>query len=144
MASQVLSGTGDVTYTNNTGQNVRIVINYMKTRLVSTTGLQPSFYTMSWASGVSLRVDSIGGSIGRNISFFNVAGSSRSSGTGVSGNNYGANMDTGGTSEALAAEGAPVELIIAPGDTFSVVGGTESSRTIEIGPYNIVVIPEAG
>ena len=30
MASQVLTGTGDVTYTNNTGQNVRIVINYMK------------------------------------------------------------------------------------------------------------------
>ena len=48
------------------------------------------------------------------------------------------------SAEALAAEGAPVELIIAPGDTFSVVGGTESSRTIEIGPYNIVVIPEAG
>ena len=141
MASQVLSGTGDVTYTNNTGQNVRIVINYMKTRLVSSSGLLPSFYTMSWASGVSLRVDSVGGSIGRNISFYNRTGGSTG---GVTGNNYGANMDTGGTSEALAAEGAPVELIIAPGDTFSVVGGTENSRTIEIGPYNIVVIPEAG
>jgi len=139
MASQVLSGTGDVTYTNNTGQNVRIVINYMKTRLVSSSGLLPSFYTMSWASGVSLRVDSLGGSIGRNISFYN-----RTSTGGVNGNNYGANMDTGGTSEALAAEGAPVELVIAPGDTFSVVGGTENSRTIEIGAYNIVVIPEGG
>ena len=141
MASQVLSGTGDVTYTNNTGQNVRIVINYMKTRLVSTSGLLPSFYTMSWASGVSLRVNSLGGSIGRNISFYNRTGGSTG---GVTGNNYGANMDTGGTSEAVAAEGAPVELIIAPGDTFSVVGGTENSRTIEIGPYNIVVIPEGG
>jgi len=113
MASQVLSGTGDVTYTNNTGQNVRIVINYMKTRLVSSSGLLPSFYN-------------------------------RTSTGGVNGNNYGANMDTGGTSEALAAEGAPVELVIAPGDTFSVVGGTENSRTIEIGAYNIVVIPEGG
>ena len=41
-------------------------------------------------------------------------------------------MDTGGTSEALAAEGAPVELVIAPTETFSVVGGTENSRTIEL------------
>tara|TARA_B100000085_G_scaffold42227_1_gene35284 strand:- start:432 stop:722 length:291 start_codon:yes stop_codon:yes gene_type:complete len=96
---------------------------------------------MSWASGVSLRVDSVGGSIGRNISFYNRTGGSTG---GVNGNNYGANMDTGGTSEALAAEGAPVELVIAPGDTFSVVGGTENSRTIEIGAYNIVVIPEGG
>ena len=37
MASQVLSGTGDVTYTNNTGQNVRIVINYMRIYNTSST-----------------------------------------------------------------------------------------------------------
>ena len=30
MAAQVLSGSGNVTYTNSTGQNVRIVINYLK------------------------------------------------------------------------------------------------------------------
>jgi hypothetical protein len=29
MASQVLVGSSNVTYTNNTGQNVRLVINYM-------------------------------------------------------------------------------------------------------------------
>ena len=29
MAAQVLSGTGNVTYTNTTGQNVRIVVNYV-------------------------------------------------------------------------------------------------------------------
>lgn len=29
MASQVLSGAGNATYTNNTGQNVRLIINYM-------------------------------------------------------------------------------------------------------------------
>ena len=29
MAAQVLSGTGNVTYTNSTGQNVRVVINYL-------------------------------------------------------------------------------------------------------------------
>ena len=30
MAAQVLSGSGNVTYTNSTGQNVRLVINYLK------------------------------------------------------------------------------------------------------------------
>ena len=30
MAATVLSGTGNVSYTNNTGQNVRIVTNYLK------------------------------------------------------------------------------------------------------------------
>ena len=29
MASQVLSGASNPSYTNNTGQNVRVVINYM-------------------------------------------------------------------------------------------------------------------
>ena len=29
MAAQVLSGSGNVTFTNTTGQNVRIVINYV-------------------------------------------------------------------------------------------------------------------
>ena len=29
MAAQVLSGSGNVTYTNTTGQNVRIVLNYV-------------------------------------------------------------------------------------------------------------------
>ena len=30
MAAQVLSGSGNVSYTNSTGQNVRLVINYLK------------------------------------------------------------------------------------------------------------------
>lgn len=44
MASQVLSGTGNVSYTNNTGQNVRIVINFM-----STAGT----IVMSWSGGAT-------------------------------------------------------------------------------------------
>jgi len=31
MAAQVLSGSGNVSYTNSTGQNVRVVINYLET-----------------------------------------------------------------------------------------------------------------
>jgi hypothetical protein len=46
MASQVLSGASNPTYTNNTGQNVRIVINYMN---ATATGE----ITLNWA-GVSI------------------------------------------------------------------------------------------
>lgn len=42
MASQVLSGSSNPTYTNNTGQNVRLVINFMS-----------NCTAMSWA-GISL------------------------------------------------------------------------------------------
>ena len=48
MAAQVLSGSGNVTYTNSTGQNVRVVINYLET---SGTG----FSNLSF-QGVSVQV----------------------------------------------------------------------------------------
>ncbi len=58
MASQVLSGTSNPSYTNNTGQNVRIVINYMGS---TTTGE----ITLNWA-GVSKSEGNLE-AIGRNI-----------------------------------------------------------------------------
>jgi len=59
MASQVLSGSSNVSYTNNTGQNVRIVINYMSKLRV----FDP--LVLSWA-GVSAVADNIS-AIGRNL-----------------------------------------------------------------------------
>lgn len=38
MASQILSGSSNATYTNSTGQNVRVVINYMTNCTVMTFG----------------------------------------------------------------------------------------------------------
>ena len=46
MAAQVLSGTGALTYTNNTGENVRIVINFL--RIGSSDG------GMTWGGGASI------------------------------------------------------------------------------------------
>jgi hypothetical protein len=103
MASQVLSGSSNVSYTNNTGQNVRIVINFMST---------PS--AINWA-GVSVTINGLT-AIGRNLA---TVGS-------ISSNN---SFSTSGTTA-----GAPTELMLAPGQTFSA----------SCGPYNIVVIPEAG
>ena len=116
MASQVLSGSSNVSYTNNTGQNVRIVINYM----AGTSGS----ITMSWA-GVS--ANSAFSAIGRNLAFMvsklPVGGQALSNPTGITGNN------------AFGDNGAlPTEIMLAPGQTFSA----------SCGPYNIVVIPEAG
>ena len=58
MASQVLSGASNPNYTNNTGQNVRVVINYMASTdgtppvNLTTPGVAPSL-TINWA-GVSV------------------------------------------------------------------------------------------
>lgn len=120
MASQVLSGTSNVSYTNNTGQNVRIVINYMKTRLIS--GLYQ--ISMSWA-GVSISSPSSFAefTIGRNLA-------SRTSIGLESGGLIGNNLSGG-----AGTIGLPTELMLAPGQTFAATG---------IDAYNVVVIPENG
>jgi len=118
MASQVLSGTGNVTYTNNTGQNVRVVINFMS-----------SVSSMSWAGVTHTNTATSAAAaptIGRNLAF-NVGTSSN---IGHSANN----MVVPGGFEAFEFS-YPTEIMISAGQTFSAVLG---------GVYNIVVIPEAG
>lgn len=125
MASQVLSGTGNVSYTNNTGQNVRVVINYLQ--MPDSTGVTG---IMSWATGVSL---SIGQAVrlGRNLATGYL---------GVGGPGFIAlqNLYTPYTGSYT---GYPTELMLAPGQTFSV---TTTNPAVPVNSYNIVVIPEAG
>jgi hypothetical protein len=118
MASQVLSGSGNVTYTNNTGQNVRVVINFMST--VS---------SMSWAgvTHTSSISSSVAPTIGRNLAFNVGTGGN----TGISANNM---IVPSGGYETLEFS-YPTEIMISAGQTFSAVLA---------GVYNIVVIPEAG
>jgi len=133
MASQVLSGTGDVTYTNNTGQNVRIVTNYMK--LNNSSSINFGSITVSFG-GVSTTVSTYGGTIGRGI-----AGTTRDTGSGATASqNFAKGILTAGE-----IEGVPLEIILAPTETFSVVGNAQANvSTITIAAYNMVVIPEAG
>ena len=113
MASQVLSGTGNVSYTNNTGQNVRVIINYCSNPNSS------GRIVISWA-GVSVTAATT--AFGRNLAFNpQYAGSSNMQGTNIA--------------------NAPTELMLAPGQTFSLSAGSSNRPN---GPYNIVVIPEAG
>lgn len=119
MASQVLSGSSNVSYTNNTGQNVRIIVNYMSS---STNNI-----TMSWA-GVS--VSSSLSAIGRNLAFsVTGVGYERSSGI----QQYAQNAVS--PFNLNIATSLPTEIMIASGETFS---------ASNINGYNIVVIPEAG
>lgn len=139
MASQVLSGSSNPSYTNNTGQNVRVVINFMaSTAGASVTGT--SSITISWA-GVSFTASgtipslSTGQTlpsqplaVGRNIGA--VGGT-------TNGVNMAASQERDGSNNWFNPRtpfALPTELMLAPGQTFSAVCGV----------YNIVVIPEAG
>lgn len=120
MASQVLSGASNPSYTNTTGENVRIIINYMQ----NVTNIQ-------W-SGVA--VGSFGGrTIGRNLAFINAAYSPEAGGISRS-VSVSANNMAGYQNAQSQTVGIPTELMIAPGESFSA----------NCGVYNIVVIPEGG
>jgi hypothetical protein len=137
MASQVFSGTNQTsfTYTNNTGQNVRVVINFL--RAVSANNPR----TINLSAG-SLNLTYGGGSaplnftVGRNLAFYNYTENSGATGVAVAvaGNNaYG---NTTGGPITSRVDGFPTELMLSAGQVFSLTSASLS--------YNIVVIPEAG
>ena len=119
MAAQVLSGTGPLTYTNNTGENVRIVINFID---VGSTAAR-----MSFGGGASVPLDG-GNRYGKNLAFRSA--SSHASMNGI-------NVD-GGNSQG-GRPGVPMELGLASGDTFSISSPSQGPAN-----YNIIVIPESG
>lgn len=98
MASQVLSGASNVGYTNNTGQNVRVIINYMAGTNIA----------ISWA-GVSVSSTGLS-AIGRNLAYTSASSTS---------SNNSLTLDLTGTAAAL-----PTEIMLAPTQTFSATGIT--------------------
>lgn len=99
MASTVLSGSSNASYTNNTGQNVRIVINYMQ-----------SPTTITWA-GVSVGAEQVL-AIGRNLAFNNTVGNAS-----LSSNN--GSVAVGPSDSSRFA--LPTELMLAPSQSFSAI-----------------------
>ena len=128
MAATVLNGEGSVSYTNNTGQNVRIVINYL-----SNYGNAIGTITISNANGsgfdLNLKKDSV---IGRNLAFTQYSTSPSS----LMGSNATSNDGAFGNADSI--NGLPTEIAIEPGGTFSI---TLSNNAMN---YNMLVIPEAG
>ena len=126
MAAQVLSGSGNVSYTNSTGQNVRLVINYL--RNITEDG------TMSF-QGVTVTLPK-NTTYGKTLAY-----QSQESGT-VSSNQSMSEEGTAGSTEGSGVvHYVPLEIAIANGETFSINNASSSSY---IEGYNIIIIPEAG
>ena len=120
MAATVLSGSSNVTYTNSTGGNARVIINYMAS---------PTAMTWTTTAGGTATITATNvRAIGRNLAFSNgIVGSSA-----LTANNMGI-IDGTSAVEATSAT-LPTEIMLAGGQTF----------TATCSNYNIVVIPEAG
>jgi hypothetical protein len=129
MASTVLSGTSNVTYTNSTGQNVRVVINFVKT---TSNAFGDNGLRMSWSAtgGGTVTVTSTLTSIGRNLAFYE----NNTNGYSIAGNNATSSSNNDGA--------LPTEIMLAAGESFSI--STINPLAIPVSAYNIVIIPEAG
>lgn len=145
MASQVLSGSSNATYTNSTGQNVRLVINFMATCT-----------SMSWAgvtvtgSSATVSKDAIVMKINGNLQYatapsntvgnFTLAGQATGRDTTLSGLRPSQTFTFGDANifyvpTTITSSGDyPVEIVLASGQSFSATCGA----------YNILVIKEDG
>lgn len=125
MSATILSGTGNVSWTNNTGENVRVVINYFGSNNVATNGnglgIAISVGTFSVSASFSK-------AIGKNLAF-----SGGASSLGYVSNNMIINDGNESTQQAL-----PIEFYVPQSQTFSI---TLSNGTAS---YNILIIPENG
>ncbi len=125
MAAQVLSGSGNVSYTNSTGQNVRVVINYLKnTNYEATMTFQ----------GVTVTIpqDQV---YGKTLAFKDDYGGGQT-GTGLV-----QVMAAGIQAGASQRTAVPLEIALSNGETLSI---TNSNSSQWIRGYNMIIIPEAG
>jgi hypothetical protein len=125
MASEVFSGSSNFSYTNSTGQNVRIIINYARAVDVNNV-------TMSWGSGgaVSVIHNNVG-AFGKNIAFY--SGNSTTSPITLSAMT--ANNAVAANFSIVDTLAFPTEIMLANGHTFSLSN---------INAYNIISIKEDG
>ena len=129
MAAQVLNGHGNVSYTNSTGQNVRVCINYLSFHdatngdltITSAAGQNTTFETTAYAV--------YGKYIGALGSTNNEGVFAHHAGWGSGGGSGG-----GGTIRAI-----PIEFALENGANF-----TATVDTANFPKYNIIIIPEAG
>ena len=124
MAAQVLSGSGNVSYTNSTGQNVRIVVNYLKN--ITAAG------TMTFQGvTVDLPANQV---YGKTLAFQDeFAGGGRTGATQV--------MTATPSVTGVQRTAVPLEIALANGETLSI---SNSSSSAYIDGYNMIIIPEAG
>lgn len=138
MASQVFNGTRQTsfTYTNNTGENVRIVINYLSA-VLSISGSRLRVANGDLLIDLNNNIETpITFTIGRNLAF-QTQGSTIST---MSNNAF-------ATGIVDIDFSLPTELMLEAGKVFSITGSnppTGVQSLITRFSYNIVVIPEGG
>lgn len=164
MTTQALSGSGNISYTNQTGKSVRLIINYMTITTVSP--FSPFSYstasvTFSWGSSSQYTVSNMNFSFGKNIAY------SKAEKTSIF-NNYQTPSSTSqswsiesyeaATSKNLIGSdysssplvldspkkpiGVPMEYILAPNESFTVIGNSNGNYSGTVGSYNILIITE--
>jgi hypothetical protein len=149
MATQALNGSGNVSYTNQTGKNIRLIINYININAATQN------VTFSWGNNGQYVVSGLNFSFGKNLAFSRLENTSTSrvrsiSGTGA--NSSSADIRQSPSSKNLVAVdfsdtssgtspnrplGVPMEYMLSPSQTFNISGGVGS-----VGAYNILTITE--
>lgn len=138
-SSQVLSGSGNLNYTNTTGKNVRVIINFISGTV-----------NLSWGNPSSLAThgyESINGSFGKNISssstniciiedfqnYVSVNNGNTRYPT-ITINSVPSESNKFSQPASSTAQGAPIEYILSPNHVFRVEGTVTA--------YNILTITE--
>jgi len=132
MASTILSGTGNVSWTNNTGGNVRVIIYYFGANNVAST---TNGLGISMNAGGATITAAFTKAVGKNLaSSYGYLSSTHSSSSFVQNNMASRIADDHNT----FPQALPTELVLANTRTLSITltGGTAS--------YNILIIPEDG
>jgi hypothetical protein len=132
MAATILSGTGNVSWTNNTGGNVRVIIYYFGTNNVASTtnGIGISIN----AGGAIITASSVK-AIGKNLAFsYGYLSNTHPSSSFVQNNMASRIVEDHNT----LPQALPTELVLANTKTLSI---TLTSGTAS---YNILIIPEDG
>jgi hypothetical protein len=132
MAATVLNGTGNTTWTNNTGGNARVIINYFGSSNVSDS---TKGYGISLSIGTMAVTAPLASAIGKNLSLS--SGGASSTYTSAYANSINMVVLNDIISETTQ-QAMPIEFYLATNQTFSLTlsGGTAQ--------YNILVVPEAG
>jgi len=132
MSATILSGTGNVSWTNNTGENVRVVINYFG---ANDAGSATNGLGISMNAGGAIFLASAAKVFGKNLATSGGRTGSETSQVFVS-----ENMITSSSTGiiAFAPQALPTEVYLSDTRTLTITltGGTAS--------YNILIIPEGG
>ena len=128
MATQVLSGQGDITYTNSTGQNVKLVINF----------IYGNNFKVEWGGSTKLKFDMLAAPqlankqvcYGKNLAFLRGD---------VDAGSYAHN--TTNNTDDIAPPPMPTEIALSNGHTFAISGNVANGT---ISGWNILIVPETG